>query len=70
VQRVVGPEGQLIVLLAGGPYDGQDIVISKEEWAQGSLIRNGCGYASAIIMPDVSPSSGEMRIFTCVDPAR
>lgn len=70
MQIVVGPERPLIVLLVGGPYDGQDIVVSKEEWRQGSLIRNGYRYASERTTPDAGASSVEMRTFTWMDPAR
>lgn len=70
MQSMSGPERQFIVLLVGGPYDGQDIVVSKEEWAQGSLIRNGYRYASKTIPACVSPGSSGIRIFTWVDPTR
>ncbi|KAF1710748.1 hypothetical protein CSC73_03990 [Pseudoxanthomonas sacheonensis] len=70
VKNVVGPERQSIVLLVGGPYDGQDIVVTKEEWTQDSLMRNGHRYASESIAPGVGPNAGGMRIFTWVDPAR
>lgn len=70
MQSVVGPERQLVVLLIGGPYDGQDIVVSKEEWKQGSLIRNGYRYASKSEMPDAGAGSAGMRTFTWMDPAR
>lgn len=70
MQSADSPGRQLIVLLVGGPYDRQDIVVSKEEWVQGSLIRNGYRYASETITPAVSPSSSGMRIFTWVDPTR
>ena len=66
----VGSERLLIVLLVGGPYDGQDIVISKEEWAQGSLTRNRYRYASDSITPGVGRSSSGAQIFTWVDSAR
>jgi len=70
VQRLAYPERQLIVLLMGGPYDGQDIVVSKEERMQGSLMRNGYRYASEDMTSDAGASSGAMRIFSWVDPER
>lgn len=70
MRSVVGPERQLIVLLVGGPYDGQDIVVSKEEWTRGSLIRNGYRYAAESMTPAAGAGSIGMRIFTWVDPAR
>lgn len=70
MRSVADPERQLIVLLVGGPYDGQDIGLSKDEWAQGSLIRNGYRYASEVIAPGVGHYSGEVRIFTFVDSVR
>jgi hypothetical protein len=36
--------GSHVVLLVGGPFDGQDIMVSVEEWAKGRLVRNKCGY--------------------------
>lgn len=69
MQSVDGPERNLIVLLMGGPYDGQDIVVSKAEWAQGCLIRNGYHYASEATTLGVSSSSSGQRIFSWVDPA-
>ena len=70
MQSTSGPQLQLIVLLVGGPYDGQDIAVSEEEWAQGSLIRNRHRYASDTLAACVSPGSSGMRIFTWVDSAR
>lgn len=71
MQPVSGPERQPIVLLVGGPYDGQDIAVSVEEWTRGSLIRNGYRYVSETGTPGgAGPGSSGLRIFTCVDPAR
>lgn len=66
MQSVGGPERNLIVLLTGGPYDGQDIVVSKEEWAEGCLTRNGYRYTSEAITLGVGPSPSCVRIFTWV----
>ena len=66
-----GPERQSIVLLVGGPYDGQDIAVSIEEWMRGSLIRNGYRYVSETgTFSGAGSGSSGIRIFTCVDPAR
>ena len=70
VESVSGPKRQRIALLVGGPYDGQDIVVSKEQWAQGRLTRNGYRYASKTATPGVGHGSGELPIFNWVDPAR
>ena len=43
---VPGVEDRLhIVLLVGGPYDGQDIVVTREEWISGTLIRHNFIYS-------------------------
>lgn len=43
-----GVEGGFhIVLLVGGPYDGQDIVVTHEEWITGTLIRHKFAYSAS-----------------------
>ena len=44
-----------IVLLVGGPYDGQDIVVTREEWIAGTLIRHSFIYSMS------GGSEGEWR---------
>lgn len=51
----------LVVLLIGGPYDGQDIVVTPEEWMSGTLLRHKCRYAAKERPPASKSSSGALR---------
>lgn len=64
------PERLLIVLLKGGPFDGQDVVVSPREWDEGDVCRYKHRYlASASSMKDVRSAEG-MRIFHWAEPGR
>ena len=57
-----------IVLLKGGPYDGQDIPVTNEEWAQGVLIRLGQWYVSQVPNPATAEVRSGSEVFTWVVP--
>lgn len=70
MRRVKKSDRELIVLLKGGPYDGQDIRVAKEEWMQGTLTRQGHRYVAQIPDPAADTVRAGSKVFTWVAPKR
>lgn len=55
------PSRSFVVLLIGGPYDGQDIVVTIEEWINGTLLRHKRKYIAKGPLPSSKSGSGQLR---------
>jgi hypothetical protein len=60
---------RFIVLLVGGPFDGQDIAVSQEEWILGALERARYRYEAVATSAGFQPSSMGTRIYAIADSA-
>lgn len=58
---------RFIVLLVGGPFDGQDISVSQEEWILGVLVRARYRYEAVATSAGFPVSSTGTRTYTVVD---
>ena len=59
---------RFIVLLVGGPFDGQDIAVSQEEWILGVLVRARYRYEAVATSAGFPVSSTGTRIYTVDQP--
>jgi hypothetical protein len=62
-----GIQGRMSVELRGGPFDRQDILVSKDEYASGTFLRNSQRYVASDPPETTWVGASLVRVFHWID---